>query len=196
MSLHFSPKRTPFLALVALLSLTALTALTACSGGGEAGQDQAAADHQPPADAVPGGNVGNLAPDFDLKNIAGGTLKLSSLRGKAVIIDFWDTWCPPCRKALPALEAVSQAYPDDLVVLGVAFGREGEDKVRSFVKQQKLTFPMVMADPEFQVVRDYGNFQSIPTTFLVDRSGVIVKRWVGGHSREEYESAVKAVLGV
>ena len=144
---------------------------------------------------VIGGNKGDLAPEFDLKNIAGGQLVLSSLRGKAVIIDFWDTWCPPCKKALPGLEAISQAYPNDLVVVGIAFGRDGEAKVRQYVTQNKLTFPMVMSDADYKVAKDFGGVQSIPTTFLVDRNGVIVEKWVGGHSRQEYEDAVKKVLG-
>lgn len=171
-------------------ALTAILALAACSGGGDS------ADHQPPADTAVGAKVGNAAPDFNLKSLEGGTVQLSSLRGKAVIVDFWDTWCPPCRRALPALQAVADEYSDDLVVVGVAFGRDGEAKVRSYVEQNNLTFPMVMADPEFQVVKDFGNFQSIPTTFLVDRNGLIAKHWTGGHSRQEYESAVKEVLGL
>jgi len=146
-------------------------------------------------DAVVGGEVGNAAPEFDLKNIAGGTLKLSSLQGKVVVIDFWDTWCPPCRKALPILEAISNEYSKDVVVVGIAFGRDGEAKVKQYVDQNKLTFPMVLADPEFKVTKDFGGVQSIPTTFLVDADGIIVKKWVGGHSREEYENAVKQVLG-
>lgn len=174
--------------LTLMLTAFSLMALAACNGDSK--------DHNPPADAVLGGEVGNLAPEFELKNLAGGTLSLSSLKGKAVIIDFWDTWCPPCRKALPSLEAVANTYPEDLVVIGVAFGREGEDNVRKYVQKNNLTFPMVLADPEFEVVKDFGNFQSIPTTFLVDQRGVIVKKWVGGHSREEYEEAVKSVLGV
>ncbi len=60
---------------------------------------------------------------------------MSSLRGKAVIVDFWDTWCPPCIKALPHLQELSVTYGDDLVVVAVALGREGEDKVRAFTRE-------------------------------------------------------------
>ncbi len=171
--------------LVVLVSLLSLV-LIGC-GGDKAQETQ--------VDLPVGGEVGNLAPDFDLKNIAGGTLQLSSLRGKVVIIDFWDTWCPPCRKALPHLEAISHEYSKDVVVVGVAFGRDGEAKVKEYVSQNNLTFPMVLADPEFKVTKDFGGVQSIPTTFMVDADGVIVKKWVGGHSREEYENAVKLILG-
>ncbi len=173
---------------ISLLILLSLFALVFAGCGGDDVQDAL-------ANVPVGGEKGNMAPDFELKNIAGGTLKLSSLRGKVVIIDFWDTWCPPCRKALPHLEAISQDYSQDLVVVGIAFGRDGEDKVKQYVAQNKLTFPMVLADPEFKVTKDFGGVQSIPTTFLVDPNGVIVKKWVGGHSRQEYENAVKEVIG-
>ncbi len=172
-----------------VFTLSAILGLTACGGGDDNTK------YQPPADATVGAKAGNIAPDFDLKNLEGGNLKLSSLRGKIVIIDFWDTWCPPCRRALPALQALADEYADDLVVVGVAFGRDGEAKVRSYVKENNLTFPMVLTDPQFQVVQDFGNFQGIPTTFLVDRRGIIVKQWSGGHTRAEYEAAVKEVLG-
>jgi peroxiredoxin len=186
---------------LSLISLLGLVLLSACSGdNGESSEhaaDVAASEAGPdnPTGAVVGGNKGNLAPNFNLKNIAGGQLALSSLRGKAVLVDFWDTWCPPCRKALPALDAISQAYPDDLVVVGVAFGRDGEEKVRQYVAQNNLTFPMVLTDENFQVAKDFGGVQSIPTTFLIDRNGLIVEKWVGGHSREVYEAGVKKVLG-
>ena len=182
MAKNITPLRITMLILVSFLILV----LAGCSGDGA---------NETKVEAVVGGEVGNAAPEFDLKNIAGGTLKLSSLQGKIVIIDFWDTWCPPCRKALPHLEAISKEYSKDVVVVGVAFGRDGEAKVKQYVEQNKLTFPMVLADAEFKVTKDFGGVQSIPTTFMVDADGIIVKKWVGGHSREEYENAVKLQLG-
>lgn len=178
-----------------LVAFLILTSLSACGNQQEDQEKGKSPEAKVPAGTVVGANKGDLAPDFNLKNIAGGQLELSSLRGKAVIIDFWDTWCPPCRKALPHLEAISESYADDLVVVGVAFGRYGESKVQEFVAQNHLTFPMVLADQEFKVAKDFGGVQSIPTTFLLDRNGVILEKWVGGHSREEYEAAVKKAIG-
>lgn len=146
---------------------------------------------------VVGARQGNLAPDFNLKRIDGGTLELSSLKGKAVLIDFWDTWCPPCRKAMPHLQEISETYAGDLVVVGVAMGRDGEAKVQSYVRDNGLTFEFVLADaPQYTVMRDFGGVQSIPTTFLVDREGVIRNIWTGAMPKAEYEKAVKQVLGV
>ena len=142
-----------------------------------------------------GSQVGNLAPDFDLERIDGGRLVLSELKGKAVLIDFWDTWCPPCRRAMPHLQELSVDYAGDLEVVGVAMGREGKAAVARFVDERKLTFPMVLADPEFRVVQDFGNIQSLPTTVLLDRDGVIQKVWVGGQDKKVYEQGIKRVLG-
>jgi len=181
-----------FLLLIALISLVVLSA---CGGDQE---DQSQSADTPSVDTsglTVGGEVGNLAPDCHLMDIAGGGFTLSSQEGKGVLIDFWDTWCPPCRKALPSLEAVSKAHPDDLVVVGVAFRRDGIEKVRQYVADNNLTFPMVVADKEFQVAKDFGGVRSIPTTFVVDPNGVIVEVWVGGHSQAEYEAGYQKALG-
>ena len=181
---------------LSMLIVFSLVLISACGGKDEEGKSAAEAPAAETAGLVIGAEVGNLAPDFHLENIAGGQLQLSSLKGKAVIIDFWDTWCPPCREALPSLEAVSKKYADDLVVVGVAFNREGIEKVRQYVSSNNLTFPMVVADKEYKVAKDFGGVQSIPTTFVLDRNGVITDVWVGGHSQAEYEAGVKKALGM
>ena len=81
---------------------------------------------------------------------------------------------------------------DDLVVVGIAFGRQGEAAVVKFVQDKGLTFDFVMADQK--VIMDFGGLQSIPTTFLVDENGLIIKKWVGGQSKSTYENAVKAAI--
>ena len=142
-----------------------------------------------------GSEIGSLAPDFDLERIDGGRLVLSELRGKAVLVDFWDTWCPPCKKALPHLQELSVEYADDLVVVGVAMGREGEGKVRKFTQDYGLTFEMVMLGNNRKLISDYGGIQSIPTTFLIDEEGIIQDIWVGGFGKAVYEKAVQTVIG-
>lgn len=189
---------------VILLTLTAACTLTLIAGCGnkteaeKAGSASSAASGPSPASGLTTGpNVGNLAPDFKLQRIDGGTIELSSLKGKAVIIDFWDTWCPPCKRAMPTLQQLSEAYAGDLVIVGVAMGRDGVAKVRSFVEQNHLTFEFALADaPQYKVLRDYGGVQSIPTTFLLDRDGVIRNVWTGEMPHATYESAIRAALGV
>jgi peroxiredoxin len=141
-----------------------------------------------------GGTKGDRAPDFTLKRLAGGNLTLSDLRGKTVVVDFWDTWCPPCRRALPDLQALSETYRDDLVVVGVAFGREGEAKVRSYIEANGLTFEMVLFEPNSSIIEDFGGIQSIPTTFLVDANGVIQEKWVGAADKATYERAIVTAI--
>jgi len=163
------------------------------SENGESGSDNTASQAQAAAPAAAG--KGSPAPDFTLKKIDGGELQLSSLRGKAVIVDFWDTWCPPCRKAMPHLQELSVTYSDDLVIVGVALGREGEAKVRSFVQNHGITFEMVMFNNDQKLIDSFGGIQSIPTTFLIDADGIIREKWVGGYDKAEYERAIKLVLG-
>lgn len=142
-----------------------------------------------------GSQVGNVAPAFDLERVDGGRLALADLKGKAVLIDFWDTWCPPCREAMPHLQELSTEHAGDLEVVGVAIGRDGKAAVARFVKERGLTFPVVLMDSEYKIAADYGNIQTIPTTVLVDRDGVIRKIWVGGQPKEEYAKGLAQVLG-
>lgn len=151
-----------------------------------------AAQSQQTATPAAGARVGAEVPDFQLQRLDGSTLRLSDLRGKAVMIDFWDTWCPPCRAAMPHLQEISEAYADDLVIVGVAFGRQGRDAVAKFIQEHGLTFEFVLANQ--QVLTDFGGLPSIPTTFLVDRDGTVVKKWVGGQSKQTYEAAVQTVI--
>jgi peroxiredoxin len=170
--------------------------LGACSLSGCGKDDGTDANNQAQAAAASAKfGKGSPAPDFTLKRLDGGDLQLSSLRGKAVIVDFWDTWCPPCRKAMPHLQELSVEYADDLVVVGVALGREGEAKVRKFIQDYGLTFEMVMLGNDRKLISDFGGIQSIPTTFLIDEKGVIQDIWVGGFGKAVYEKAVQTVIG-
>lgn len=169
--------------------LLIILALTVGGCGGDRPQDQ------PTGGASTGAVKGAVAPDFALRMVGGGTLRLSDLRGKAVIVDFWDTWCPPCRRALPHLQELQDEYGERLAVVGVAFGRDGEPAVAKFLAERNLTFASVMMDEQYETARAYGGLQSIPTTFLLDGDGVIREIWVGGYGKADYEAALKLVLG-
>ncbi len=169
-----------------LVALLTLVALVSC------GKDAPQAETPAPVAAAA---KGSPAPDFTLAKVGGGSMSLSDLRGQAVIIDFWDTWCPPCRRALPHLQELHDEY-DGLTVVGVAFGREGAPAVQKFLADRNMTFPCVLMDEQFNVARSYGGVQSIPTTFLVDPQGVIREIWVGGYEKADYEAAIRQVLGV
>ncbi len=174
--------------------MVAVLVFSGCGNNGDEAQEGSAGStaSTPAVSAGPGAREGVQVPDFNLKRIEGGTMQLSELRGKTVLLDFWDTWCPPCRAAMPHLEEISVKYKDNLVVVGIAFGRQGEAAVAKFIKDQNLTFDFVLADQK--VIMDFGGLQSIPTTFLVDSDGMVVKKWVGGQSKEAYEEAIKALI--
>jgi peroxiredoxin len=120
---------------------------------------------------------GHPAPDFTLQTLEGESLTLSDLRGQAVVLNFWATWCPPCQAEMPELQAAYDEYGDKgLVVLGV---NQAEDKatVHAFLNERKLTFPVVL-DSQYEASQLY-QVNSLPTTFFIDRDGVIREIVIG-----------------
>ena len=184
---HRAAHRAPTLRrLISLTPLLALLVLAAgCSGDGGAAGDSSASV---------GSTPGAHAPDFELELVGGGKLRLADLRGRAVIVDFWDTWCPPCRKALPHLQELHDEYADRLTVVGIAFGRDGRDAVSAFLAKNNLSFPCVFIDDDYATARAYGGVQGLPTTFLIDPDGVIRKVWVGGYGKQVYEAALREIF--
>jgi len=109
-------------------------------------------------------------PDFTLTNQNGKQISLSDYRGKVVILNFWATWCPPCKAEVPGFVKMYNKHKDDgLVILGVSLDRDGWNAVRPFLKQYDVSYPVVVGNQS--VVEKYGNIQSIPTTFILDKQG-------------------------
>lgn len=116
-------------------------------------------------------NVGNQAPDFELETLTGENVKLSDFRGKRVMINFWATWCPPCRAEMPDME---KFYHDkDVVVLAVNLTdtESSIDGIEDFTEEYNLTFPILM-DTNLDVATLYG-IQPLPTSYLVDSNGIV-----------------------
>lgn len=132
------------------------------------------------------------APDFTLGTLDGSTITLSDLEGQVILINFWATWCPPCRKEMPALQQINNQYQErGFTVLAVNL-RQETAQVSPFVKDLGLTFP-VLLDLDGQVARRY-RVRALPTTFLVDRSGVIRETIVGQLLHARVEDQVGSLL--
>src|SRR4051794_40953745 len=140
------------------------------------------------------GNVkGALAPDFTLKTIDGKDVKLSDLRGKAVLLNFWATWCGPCKIEIPWFMELEKQYgPQGLVVLGVAMDDDGKETVTKFADEMKIDYTILVGND--QIADQYGGVAGLPTTFYIDRSGKIVKKVPGLVSHSEIEEGIKTAL--
>jgi peroxiredoxin len=140
-----------------------------------------------------GNAKGVQAPDFDLATLDGRRVKLSDFRGKAVLLNFWATWCPPCKVEMPWFVDLQKQYgKDGLVVLGVAMDDTAPEKIAEFAHEMGVNYQVLLGTD--QVSDDYGDVQYLPTTFYVDRNGVIVDKAAGLFSRQEIESDVKKIL--
>lgn len=127
------------------------------------------------------------APHFSVRDLEGKPLKLSDFRGKVVVVDFWATWCAPCRASLPHLSALQERYKSKgLVVVGLSLDDIEPASVRRFADKMQLKMKLGIADET--VLTQYGPIRSIPTTFFIDRKGRLVRRVVGYIDAETMEA--------
>lgn len=134
----------------------------------------------------------NLAPDFTLKLTDGKDIKLSDHKGKIVIIDFWATWCPPCKRGIPDLVEIQKRYQKDVIIIGISLDNETKPDVVPFIKQYKINYPVAYGNME--VVAAFGNIEAIPTSFIVDQSGKIVDKHVGLVDKSAYINKITELL--
>ena len=132
---------------------------------------------------TPVATVGKLAPDFQLQNLDGQSVSLSDFIGKPVLINFWATWCPPCRAEMPHLQEISDEWSDKgLVLLAVNVG-DSPSKVEKFMQDNNLSLP-VLLDPKETIVQKYY-IRALPTTFFIDTEGVVQSKIVGAFPNKE-----------
>ena len=138
---------------------------------------------------------GELAPDFTLSRVDGGEVTLSELRGEVVILDFWATWCPPCRMEIPDFVELYEKYKDEgLLIIGVNLDGGDSRSVKQFSEEYKINYPIVLGN--VKVTEDYGGIRAIPTTFVIDRNGNVREKYVGYRPRAIFEDQAKKLLEV
>ena len=169
--------------LLRIISVTVLVSLlaalvllnTQCSPASTSSPKPATGDKP----VTTGTNIGNLAPDFELQSLDGETVSLSGLRGKPVLINFWASWCGPCREEMPFLQEILEGKKwssKGLLILTVNIA-EPPITVKRFMKVNQLSLP-VLLDNDRNVAQEY-NIRGIPATFFVDKSGIIRDRVIG-----------------
>ncbi len=138
------------------------------------------------ADSVP-------EPEWRLTTLDGASISGESLRGKVVVLNFWATWCPPCRKEIPDFVALQREWGDrGLVFVGVSMDHQGESVVRAFAQQYGINYPLAMGDE--RIAQAFGGIEGLPTTFIINRQGGIVARQVGYAPRAAFEKAIGDLL--
>ncbi len=135
--------------------------------------------------------IGRSAPDFSLTDINGETVSFSDFNGKVVILDFFAGWCPPCRQEIPDFIELEKSYGDKgFAMIGVALTRASDAK--EFAGKMGINYPVLVDDGK--VSEAYGPIRSIPTTFVIDKAGKIVKMYIGYREKSVFEADVRGLL--
>lgn len=137
----------------------------------ESSKDEDDAEQVNIDDLEVGLEIGNLAPDFTLETLSGDEMKLSDLRGKKVMVNFWATWCPPCREEIPEMQKFYEETDIEILAINLTETEPNIGKIEDFVDEYDMTFP-VLLDSELTVADTY-QIQPIPTSFMVDTNGII-----------------------
>jgi thiol-disulfide isomerase/thioredoxin len=134
------------------------------------------------------------APDFKLETLDGKPLTLAAYKGKVVLLNFWATWCGPCRAEIPDLIALQDKYGDRLQILGLVVDDDDQDAIKSFVSDSRINYPVALATNEIRL--QYGGIAALPTSFVIDPEGRIVQKHEGLRDPVLYETEIRAQLGM
>jgi len=134
-----------------------------------------------------------MAPDFSLKDASGADIRLSALKGKVVLLNFWATWCGPCKAEIPWFEEFHNTYTGrGLAVIGISMDEEGWKVVKPYMQSAKMNYPVAIGDEA--LAQKFGGIDSLPETLIVDRAGKIAFRHVGIVAKADYESEILQLL--
>lgn len=172
-----------------LISVLMLSAFIFFAGCGNEDQPEPLSDDA----GAPGKVQTELAPSFTLTSIENKPVSLDDYKGKVVLLDFWATWCPPCRKGIPDLIALQKRYQGRLVVIGISVDQpDTKPEVVPFARKMGINYPVVYSDGNVDML--YGGIEAIPTSFIIDKEGKVVKKTVGLESIDNYISVIEPLL--
>ena len=149
---------------------------------------------QPRTNLIAPGDLGSSLPEFTVKDLQGHEISSADLRGKVLLIDFWATWCQPCKKEMPGYQKLAERYGSQgFVVIGFKFDTmaDTEDPVQ-FAQKMGVHYPLAVAPDELK--QKFGGIEGLPTTLLYDRKGILRKKVIGFEYTDAFESELKPFL--
>lgn len=134
------------------------------------------------------------APPFLVRDLSGNVVSTAALKGKVVLLNFWATWCGPCREEIPEMIKLQAQYKDALEVVGASEDEAPPEQVAKFAKKAGINYPVIMSSAQLE--REYGGVAALPTTFVINADGRVVQKNVGVYPFEFYDMEVRSVMGM
>jgi cytochrome c biogenesis protein CcmG/thiol:disulfide interchange protein DsbE len=134
------------------------------------------------------------APPFLVRDLSGNVVSTAALKGKVVLLNFWATWCGPCREEIPEMIKLQAQYKDTLEVIGASEDEAPPEQVAKFAKKAGINYPVIMSSAQLE--REYGGVAALPTTFVINADGRVVQKNVGVYPFEFYDMEVRSVMGM
>jgi thiol-disulfide isomerase/thioredoxin len=155
-----------------------------------------AARHEEDAEQAGAACMANAKPanlNFTMKDLDGKPVSLSSYKGKVILLNFWATWCGPCKAEIPGFVELQEKYKNDLIVVGYSVDDEAP-KAKAFAAEYKINYPILLGEGREDVQDAYGPIWGIPASFIISRDGRVCKRHLGIESKSVFEREIKALL--
>jgi len=147
--------------------------------------------------AEPAGAIGSGAAEFSLINLNGEEVTLDQFKGKVIMLNFWATWCGPCKSEIPDfINIYAKNQKDGLEIVGVALSSGSATDIQKFVESWKINYTVLTGDEKYlqDLTNKYGGIRGVPTTFLIDRKGTIRQKWVGARTEKIFMAEVEKYL--
>lgn len=182
-----------------LLAIIGLALLASCSSKQQADAGKPA-DPQNRDTATSQGQAVAVAPAFTLDDASGKQVSLADYKGKVIILNFWATWCPPCRDEIPGFIELQKQYgPQGLQVVGLSVDKDGWKAVKPFMEKSGINYPILMSSEDvfntYQRLLPAEEQGAIPFTFIITKDGTIRQKIVGGAKKADFENMIKPLLG-